>query len=250
MAPAATIDSLPGYRRRFRITPGEGWVRSELEDDFHCMSVTLRHSDGVATSLEAEMVRAPWTTCPGAVQQLADTFAGAPLAGFARRGEKTINCTHLHDLAVLAAAHADDLTPLIYDVLASDPVDGQRSIELRRDGKPTWRLVERNGKLIEPDALAGRSLSDMRDWIDSLPPASQEAVRVLRWGAIVALGRTIPMDQQSRAQDMQMGTCFTFQPARAVSARRVGRIRDFSAGAEQPLGDSIKSASASGDVAR
>ena len=40
------LDVLPGYRRRFRVTPGPGQVTSELEDDNHCMAVTLRHQDG------------------------------------------------------------------------------------------------------------------------------------------------------------------------------------------------------------
>ena len=102
----AALDKLPGFRRRFRITPAPGSVRSELEDDFHWMSVVVHHSDGTATSIEAHMFRAPWTICPGAVEQLKQTFTGVRLAEFVERGEKRSNCTHLHDLATLAAAHA------------------------------------------------------------------------------------------------------------------------------------------------
>ncbi|WP_324319522.1 DUF2889 domain-containing protein [Povalibacter sp.] len=81
-------------------------MQADVEDDFHCMSVTVRHSNGVATQIEAVMQRAPWTTCPGAVRQLQATFSGVALAAFAERGEKRENCTHLHDLATLAATHA------------------------------------------------------------------------------------------------------------------------------------------------
>ncbi|TGD70170.1 DUF2889 domain-containing protein, partial [Mangrovimicrobium sediminis] len=102
------LDQLPGFRRRFRVTPAPGRVLSEVEDDFHCMGVCIEHDQGVATRIEPQMHRAPWNTCPGAEQQLVATFTGQPLDGFARRGGKTSNCTHLYDLAELGAAHAQD----------------------------------------------------------------------------------------------------------------------------------------------
>lgn len=229
------LDDLPGYRRRFRVTPGEGWVRSELEDDFHHMRVILRHADGVATGVEAEMVRAPWTTCPGAQARLAQTFTGVPLAQFAgRNGDKPTNCTHLHDLATLAAAHAGDSGPLVYDILAEDPVDGRRRIELRRDGEPAMCWVEQDGRLVEPPEAAGLTLLQLRPYIDGLDARRREEARVLRWGAIVAHGRAIPLADQSDATKMPP-TCFTFQPENKVVAVRVGEIRDFSQGGEAPL---------------
>ena len=42
-----------------------GEVRSEVEDDYHCMAVVVRHDGRVAQAVEADMIRAPWTTCPG-----------------------------------------------------------------------------------------------------------------------------------------------------------------------------------------
>lgn len=228
------VDALPGYRRRFRVTPGAGWVRTELEDDYHCMAVTLRHRSGVVTAVEAEMDRAPWTTCPGAPAQLQKTFEGATLEGVARRGEKSQNCTHLYDLAQLAAAHAGDAASRVYDILASDPVDGGRLIELRRDGKTVLRWREENGRLVEPPAAAGATLLNMRAYLESLPAAEQEEARLLRWGAIVAHGRSIPMADQSDAKRMPPN-CFTFQPDRAARAVRVGEIREFSHGGAEPL---------------
>jgi len=228
------LDDLPGYRRRFRVTPGEGFVRSELEDDYHHMRVTLRHSGGAVTAVEPEMVRAPWTTCPGAIKRLQQTFTGRPLADFPALGEKATNCTHLHDLALLAAAHAGDDAPLTYDVLASDAVAGRRLIELRRDGEPVMGWVEQDGKLVEPAAAAGMTLLQLRPYIDALDAEGQEQARVLRWGAIVAHGRAIPLENQSDATRMPP-TCFTFQPENKVRAIRVGEIRDFSRGSLQPL---------------
>lgn len=236
-----SIDQLAGFRRRFRVTTGPGWVRSEVEDDYHCMTVTLRHAGGIVTAVEPVQQRAPWTTCPGAVEQLRQTFTGVALRDFVARGEKPANCTHLHDLALLAAAHAGDREPLVYDILVSDPVDGRRRVELRRDGIATLGWTEQDHCIVEPAELAGLKLDQLKPWIDSLDPALQEAARVLRWGAILAHGRTIPMERQSDASRMPPN-CYTFQPQRVGQARRVGEIRDFSLGTAQPLDPPFTSA--------
>jgi hypothetical protein len=232
----ATLDNLPGFRRRFRITPAPGVVRTEVEDDYHCMSVTVHHRDGVTTSIEPVLERAPWSTCPGAVDRLKQTFSGIALAAFAGRGEKRANCTHLHDLATLAAIHAFDSEPVVYDILVSDPVAARREIELRRNGQTMLRWADVAGRLVEPAELAGTTLDKLSPWIASLDPQRQEAARLLRWGAMIANGRTIPLERQSDASRMPAGNCFTFQPDVMVRARRVGEIRDFSRGAAQPLG--------------
>jgi len=230
----APLDSLPGYRRRFIITPSLHCVRSDLEDDYHCMGVAVHHEGRIATRIEPVMARAPWTTCPGAVAELIATFTGVALDAFAERGAKQHNCTHLHDLAVLAAAHAHDRAPLVYDILVSDPVEGRRSAEIRRDGTLLLFLREAGGRMVEPDAATGLALDGLRPWIDSLEPALREPARLLRWGALVAHGRTVPWERQSDARRMRPGSCYTFQPARMAEARRIGAIRDFSRGA-QPL---------------
>lgn len=225
------IDDLPGYRRRIRIEPRAGVALAMLEDDMHCMAVTLRHEGGVVTAVEAVMERAPWTTCPGAQARLVETFAGQPLAEVTARREKRANCTHLHDLAVFAAAHALDPAPVIYDVLVSDPADGERLLELRRDGTRLLQWREQDGVLVE----SGLPLMALRDWIAALPAEQQEPARVLQWAGMVAHGRTIPLDQQSRAAQMP-ANCYTFQPERAAIARRVGLLRDFSDDSQVPLG--------------
>lgn len=234
--PVHALEQLPGFRRRLRITPGVGRVQSELEDDYHCMSVIVHHDGAVATSVEAVMRRAPWTTCPGAPEQLAQTFCGVALDAFAARGEKQVNCTHLHDLAVLAAGHAFDAAPLIYDILVSDPVDGKRRAELRCAGATILGWTEAGMRIVEPAELAGLKLDELRPWIASLDPQRQEAARLLRWANTLANGRMIPLEQQSDASRMPPG-CYTFQPHRAVQALRVGVIRDFSDGATQLLGE-------------
>jgi len=235
MSAAAAIDTLPGFRRRFRVTPQAGRVQTEVEDDYHCMRVTVHHDGTTATRIESELLRAPWTTCPGAPAQLVATFTGVPLADFPARGEKQSNCTHLHDLALLAAAHAGDAAPLIYDILVSDPVDGVREAEIRRDGVRVLGWRERAMQMLEPAEIVGLQLMGLRDWIAGLQGPQREAARLLQWGNIIANGRQIPLEKQSDATRMP-STCYTFQPQRKVIAKRVGVIRDFTDGSgAQPL---------------
>ena len=234
-----SVDQLPGYRRRIRIEPrvseGGGVVLAMLEDDMHCMAVTLRHADGVVTEVEAVMDRAPWTTCPGARAKLVETFAGQKLEDVNVRREKRQNCTHLHDLATFAAAHAADPRPLVYDILVSDPADGERLLELRRDGTRMLHWRERNDLLVEPEAAAGLPLPALRDWIATLPEDEQEPARVLQWAGLVAHGRSMSMEAQQAIAANMPASCYTFQPERIVDAIRNGPTRDFSDGSNLPL---------------
>lgn len=227
-----------GYRRRILIEPAAGLVSAELEDDYHRMVVTLAHTHGVVTSVESEMKRWPWTTCRGAIDQLSATFAGAAIAEVARRGEKKLNCTHLHDLTLFAAAHADERQPVTYDVFVSDPLDGTRVARLARNGAAmlSWRL---EGDLfIAPDALAGRRIGDLNGVIARLDAQEAEAVRILRWASILALGRAMEIPAGLSATAFPGGACYTFQPERAVhSTRRSGADVDFSQSEIEPLAD-------------
>jgi hypothetical protein len=233
--PLTALDQLPGFRRRIRVTPGAMSVHSAVEDDYHCMAVTIHHDGKTATAIEPIMERAPWTICPGAIATLQATFTGVALADFPARGEKRENCTHLHDLAVLAAAHAADRSPLVYDILVSDPIQGRRRVELRRDGTAILEWVDARYVIIEPAELAGVRLDKMRPWIDSLDAQGREAARLLQWGAILAHGRSRPLDAQSDARSIGADRCYTFQTRRVASAQRSGAIRDFSVGTLQPL---------------
>ena len=229
-----SVDQLPGFRRRFRITPAPECVLSQVEDDYHRMSVTVYHDGTVATRVHADLARAPWTTCPGAPAQIEQTFTGVPLLDFSKRGEKKTNCTHLHDLALLCAEHAFDKEVLVYDILVSDPVQGRRIAELRRDGVAVLGWKELDGTIVEPPEMAGLTVWTLNPWIESLDLAQKEAARLLRWGAVLAHGRMIPIEKQSDASRMP-ANCFTFQPSRAAVAQRIIDIRDFSDGKSKLL---------------
>ena len=94
------------YRRRILVrTVAPGEVVADLEDDFHHFRITLRHDGHVVESVDAESIRWPWSTCPGAAVPLR-ALAGAPLSTrwthAARFAKPALNCTHQFD----AAAHA------------------------------------------------------------------------------------------------------------------------------------------------
>ena len=199
------------------------------------MAVTLVHDGGRVTGVDAVMERAPWTSCPGAPAVLRATFEGVTLSQVAARGEKQANCTHLHDLATLAAAHAHDPNPLFYEILVCDPIEGRVVAEIHGEGVLIHHLELREGTITAPEALAGASLFKLRGWIDTLAEPEREAARLLQWGTILAHGRAIPMEQQSDALRMPPN-CFTFQPGNRERATRVGRVLDFSGkGAPEPL---------------
>lgn len=209
-------------------------MRAALEDDFHCMAVTLDHDGQKITAVSCEMDRAPWTTCPGAPLVLEQTFCGTALADAARRGEKQANCTHLYDLAVLAAAHAADAAPLQFDIAVSDPVDGLWTAMIAADGTVLVEISHRDNIVTEPSELAGTSLFKLRGWIEALPEPQREAARLLQWGTILAHGRVIPIERQSDASVIP-ANCFTFQPERKGIARRIGKVIDFTDDPFTPL---------------
>jgi len=224
----------PGYRRRIRIIAEDGAATALLEDDYHCMAVTLEHKGGIVTQVIPDMARAPWSTCPGAMAKLVETFAGLPLHEVTARREKTFNCTHLHDLSVLAAAHAGQVGSMVYDVAVSDAIAGKRIIEMRRGGALALRWTEQDGVLVAPDAIAGRTLPTLRDWIAELPEPEREAARLLQWAAMVAHGRTWAWKQGGPAPRISPN-CYTFQPERVIDAHRIGAVVDFMTAGRTPL---------------
>ncbi|MET0193472.1 MAG: DUF2889 domain-containing protein [Hyphomicrobiaceae bacterium] len=221
-------DERPGYRRCILVVPEPGCVTALVEDDIHSMAVRLRHDGATVLAVEPVIDRMPWSTCPGSAAVLVETFAGVALAEVTLRKERKSNCTHLHDMAVLAAAHAGDRAPIRFDIAASDPVAGRRELSLSRNGEPLLLWIEQDGVLVAPEDLVGRTLMTLRDWIATLPDAQAEAARLLQWGSLVAHGRTKPMAAQSDASQMP-ANCYTFQPERTSTARRVGQVIDFSA---------------------
>ncbi len=229
---------LPCYRRRILITPAPGVVTAELEDDYHRMVVSLEHRAGIVTNVDSEMKRSPWTLCPGAMPQLAETFKGLALATFDSRGGKRQNCTHLFDLALFAAAHADEPAPMTYDIRVTDPVEGSRTATLSRNGVPTLDWTLRGDQFLAPVELAGARLGELNGWLAAQDKAGAEAGRILRWAAMIAFGRGMDMPAGMPATRFPGGACYNFQPEQAKnSTRRPGADIDFSQPGAAPLAD-------------
>ena len=234
----APLDQRAGFRRRIRIEPTPSAVTAEVEDDYHCMGVRVAHDGQTATKVEAVMERIPWSTCPGAAARLVETFQGVELDKFKARGEQKTNCTHLHDMAVLAAAHARDDKPTTYDILVSDvDEEGRRDAEIRRNGEKLIAWSHVNFKFVAPEDLKGQSLYEIGDWIKAQTPDVREAARIFRWATMIANGRAMTKERMYDAAGFANGQCYTFQPERAAEAKRVGKIIDFSAEREGPLDD-------------
>lgn len=224
-----------GYRRNVIVTPSAGKCTTALEDDYHAMVVTITHDGSVITGLTSEMVRVPWSTCPGAAEVISRTFIGVSLQEAAKRGDKRLNCTHLYDLTLLAAAHALDDGPTFYAIAASDKVDGLVDAEIRLNGQPVLSVAHCNDVLTYPEAVVGRTLFDMRDWIAGLPDAAtREAARLLQWATIIAHGRALTLEQHGDISRTP-ASCYTFQEERRHDAVRLPTILDFSDCSATPL---------------
>ncbi len=222
------------FHRSILIEPGEGVCRAAVEDDFHHMRLALHHDGETVTRVDAELVRAPWSTCPGAEAVAEAAFTGKRLDEIAGLRGKRQNCTHLFDLAIWAAAHAGESDATRYDITVTDPVDGRRELVLKANTASAIRWIEEDKRFVSPPEIAGRSLWELGDWIATLDPISTEKTKALRWAAIVAHGRQIDLDQQSDATKIP-ANCYTFQPGRVEKASRVGAIKDFAKLPNGPL---------------
>lgn len=227
----------PGaFHRAILIVPEAVQVTARVEDDYHRMDVVLHHDGEFITGVQSTMIRAPWTVCPGASAVLDDTFVGVELAKAHTVGDKVLNCTHLYDLALFAAAHARDAEPTRYDVRATDPVDGWRELTLARNGEQVLRWTERDGKLETPEAMSGRTLYQLGDLVAEMTPAEAEMARILRWASLMGTARQI--DERKLGDALQRkSVCFTYQRENAVKAKRAAVIKDFSKGGSRPLGE-------------
>jgi hypothetical protein len=233
------------YRRCIVLEASRDEVRGELADDFHYFGVRLHHDGERATSVEGEDVRVPWTTCPGAVEPLR-RMEGVELAvrlpGLLRHTDARAQCTHLHDLACLAIAHAARVgaggrSLRRYDVSVPDRVDGGAAVELSRDGQRqlSWKARASSVTDADPGSFAGLELSGgaFHRFCAELDDELAEATWVLQRAVFIGLGRRHDFERIHRASAFAPvvgAACHTFDPERVVGAKRVyGTLRDFTA---------------------
>jgi hypothetical protein len=227
----------PALRRRILLQPGAGAVRGEVEDDFHHFVVTLFHDGFRITRVTTAALRHPWTTCPAAGVLLAARLVGVSLDAIVGFDSPFSHCTHMLDLALLAAAHARDGSPMLYSMFVSDPGTGPRVAQLWRDDSILldWLL---DGDRVASGPGEGRNLRQLRRWLPEFPVHLHEPALALRRVVFISAGRQFDYEARNNASELaaQSGVCFSFQPIRAADALPMrGSKLDFTADRSGPL---------------
>lgn len=232
-----------GCRRNQLIDPRPGTVRADVEDDFHYFWVEMDHDGERVTAMRTGAERWPWTTCPTAGTYLAERMTGVRLDEIAERDSPFSHCTHQHDLALLAAAHASDTHPTLYSTFYSDPGKPTRIAELYRNGERELLWEIKDSEILSPGIGQGLSLRKLKEWEVDLTPSQREMARVLRRTVFISGGRLFDYGKKTTAdQSPQMaGACYSFQPVRSASAVLTMDKRDFSYGGV-PLASRIEEA--------
>ncbi|MEY2461419.1 MAG: hypothetical protein QOG30_3249 [Acidimicrobiaceae bacterium] len=221
-------------------------VRGDMEDDFHCFGVTLRHDGQRVVAVEGDGSRYPWTTCPSAVEPLR-ALAGAPLStrlsALGEYAPARQNCTHLFDLSGLAVAHAarGDGDTRTYDVAIPDRDGSRTEPELWRDGELLFRWTIAGRHLVGPPPFENVELrGGFIAWAEAnLDADTAEAASILRRACDISHGRSMDLDLLETADmlgEPVRGTCHSFQPGMIDQAVRVkGQTRDFTNDADALL---------------
>lgn len=231
------------FRRRIRVVRRDDTtVDGGLEDDFHYFKVHVEHDGETVTAMEAESVRWPWTTCPGASEPLR-ALVGMPLSPRCLAvGDVTdprLNCTHMFDLAGLAVAHAarggPSGTTRQYDVEIpyGAQFGGRHEVRLWRDGAEVLHWTLDGRRCVDPPPYSEvRWRGGFLRWADeTLPVEDAEAAIVLRRACDIGMGRGMDLDAVTSAVellDTQGSICHTMQPGVIEgSLRNRGTIRDW-----------------------
>ncbi len=240
----------PCYRRLIDIRASQtGTATAWMEDDFHHFGVRISYHDAIITDVAAQVVRAPWSTCPGAAARL-DRLVGQTL--FSRDTQIGIvlamrqNCTHLFDLAGLAIAAAARGTLLqMFEATVTErhpaplpgrPHTGFCSASLKQDGAEILHWDVQDEVIVSDPSR--RSLGrGFRAWIETLPETEAQACGILRRAIDVSGGRSEALESVAFAADLGLPPlCYSYQPETASNARRMpGSTRDFSVGSDGML---------------
>ena len=227
----------PGLWRRIMLQPGPGWIGGALEDDMHCFHIRLDHDGERITKVVARAVRTPWSACPGAAAFITKELTGELLSEVATR-DPTQHCTHLLDLAILAAAHAHDTEPSTFDMRVADRVEGRTTATLGENGveRLRWQLQD---TIIEgPGRFAGLDIKRVSKWKHDFPPPEAEWSTLLRRAIFISGARVYEPPVGKPAADMgptRMGVCFNYQLPQAAESMPLFERREFSMSEHEPL---------------
>lgn len=236
------------YRRRVRVLVRDHDVVGVLNDDYHAMWCRIGHRDGAVVEVEGGLVRAPKSTCGGAVTPLNELVGMAvstarwDLYGDGRAGR---NCTHLLDLAVLAMGRiSHGAGEIVYDVALDDAVDGVSEVRAHVDGTMVHRWTVDDGTVVSPVAFTGRRLfSGFSPWAQAtFDGPALDAALLIQKAAFVSRGRRHIVGGAetfyNRDEVDRVGDCFSFRDDQlAVGFDVRGYFRDFSTGIVEFLPD-------------
>ncbi len=233
------------YRREIRITARVGVARAEMGDDLHHFAIELRHHAGVITAATADSIRVPWTTCPAAALALTK-LAGKPVVSplpFAAPHERFENCTHMLDLANLAAGRAHQPGfERTYRVAVDVAPDRTLTGSLVVDGRPSlaWRIA--GGRIESDDEFDGRVPGELPRLLFGRAIDRAEPVLVMRRAMHIGASRTLDLD----ALESPLGgfpvppSCHTYLPGvRELARRERGTFIDFFREGRWPLDGSV-----------
>lgn len=181
--------------RQISLRSQAGLVHGHLADNFHEMRCTVAHDAGLITRISCEALRIPTTACPaaaGQIQPLVGLPIDTPVREFYRDGRSRRHCTHLLDLVVLAIGHA--ATPASttkYEAVVPDETDEPVAVEVRRNSELVHRWVIRDGIILEPTRLNGRTLDKgFAAWASAaFYREDLDAATILARTWLVAIGR-------------------------------------------------------------
>jgi hypothetical protein len=228
------------FRREIRLWRIDAQtVGAAVEDEPHAFGLRLTHDEHRVTGVNAEALRYPLTTCPGATGAL-HAIVGAPLDArmtqLKRHADPRSNCTHLFDLASLAVAlAARGEESCTYRIEIPDMIEGRHEARLDRDtGRVlTWEV--HHGTIEAPAPYAGRQiLGGFTRWAtQALEGEALEYALVLARGYFVGLSRLYDMEKTplgpASEDPMPSGVCWSYSSPQAEHAYRIrGSRRDFS----------------------
>lgn len=237
------------FRRRIRLENHGQSVLAGLEDTMHACRLVLHHQNGCIAGVDADWVRYPTMTCPGATTQLS-VLVGQPLAAswttFREYQDPRLHCTHLLNLLGLAAAHAlRDRDQRQFDVAVPDLKDGLTRAQVLVDGKLVHDWSSDLQTLVGPAQVAGVSLfKGFTQWAPQhFSGDVLEAAYVLHMGLFVAGSRMFDgaamlqkyPDIPHVAGDL-IGSCYARQQERFDSSIPMANsIRDFTDSPDEML---------------
>jgi len=221
-----------GCRRNQLIVPRPSLVRGDIEDDFHHFWVEIDHDGERVLGMRTGAERWPWATCPAAGNYLAERMTGARLDSLAEVDSALSHCTHMHDLTLLAAAHALDTEPTLLSSFCGDRKEPTRIAELYRNGELELFWEFKDTDIVSPGIGHGLSLRKLKHWETELSARDRESARVLRRTIFIAGGRFFDYQKTPRADmvSASRGACYSFQPENAKDGVLTMEKLDFSDG--------------------